>query len=1310
MSLFESSQVRVEYFMLYILICTLLFSFTYIYWSKTTPAILHVPNNAAVNSVKPREIVPKLKQDAVSAPPATRSENKGETDAGVHALQENVRRPSRNVARVQAVEPPRQKLAHTDYTIGWICALSTEYVAAQVFLDERHEGPEYVPPNDNNDYTLGKIGSHNVVIAVLPSGEYGVASAAGVARDMLHTFPNIRIGMMVGIGGGAPSQRHDIRLGDVVVSAPRDGTGGVFQYDFGEALQSGIFRATGFLNQPPTLLRTAVSGIKADYEINGHRIEETISSILAERPRLRRNYKRPPLITDRLYKSTVSHPQDTEEDCIDSCGDDELSLVQRPERMQDEDNPSIHYGLIASANQVMKAALVRDKLIKEKDVLCFEMEAAGLMNQFPCLVIRGICDYADSHKNKDWQGYAAMTAAAYTKDLLCRTPLQQVEAEKRISDVLSSVQSGVDKLVAIQQNKDDQEILEWLTPIDYAPQQRDYIQIRQPETGRWFLESEEYQTWVESDKHTLSCPGVPGAGKTIMTAVVIDNVYTRYKGDAEIGISYLYCDYRKQYEQKAEDLLVNLLKQLTQGRATIPDCVRTLYNRFKSEPKFPPLYELMEILRSVSLLYSKVFIVVDALDECQAANSSRNIFLSELFRLQAETNANIFATARSIPEIVEAFKETSSLDIGAKDEDVQKYLTGNMLRLPAFVSSNLELQNEIRDTMSKTADGMFLIVRLHIDALARLLTVGHVRHALRNLPTSLDETYAQAMTRIESQGEAFQELAKQVLTWLICAKRVLSVAELRHAVAVKQGAAELDEDFIPDQETLGSVCAGLVTIDTESGVIRLAHYTIQEYFDREAVLWLRDAEANITRVCLTYLSFRVFGSGYCETRDEFQRRTQLYPLYKYAANCWGLHAREISTVQMEQLILSFLSSEAKVSASSQAIEYMYSRMAALHLAAYFGLEDVIVYFFENGHGMDVRDADGRTPLFWAFAMGRIDVVKLLISYGAAVDPKDDVQRTTPLLSVSFRDHMDLISLLLENGADVNYTDMTDESPLLSAIYGGNEDVIKLLLDHGADTEYTTIDGTSPLSWALQINSTSLIKLLLENGADAKYVDKRGKLPLAWAVQSQNEGLVKLLLEHGADVEYSGIDGTSPLGEAVELQNESLVKLLLESGANPELADIYGISPLWQATLVENKVLVKLLLEYGADANFFADGFTPLAQAVLYQNEEIARLLLENGADAGYTGEGGAFPLWYAVQGGHEGFVKLLLENGAEANITVDGRTPLAQAVLDQNEGITRLLLEHGADVDFAGNGDVLVSGATEEGCRGIVKLLLEYSI
>jgi nucleoside phosphorylase len=336
-----------------------------------------------------------------------------------------------------------ENLTNESYTVGWISAINTEYVAAQLFLDEKHPKPEpsSLPIDDNNHYTLGKIGHHNVVVAQLPEGRYGSVSAANVAKDMKRSFPNVRIGLMVGIGGGAPSWRHDVRLGDVVVSSAGPGSSGVFQYDFGKTIQNRSFQATGFLNDPPTFLQTAIGGLKAQYEIQGHQIEQSISEILDKNPRLQAKYKRPHSSTDKLYRSDVIH---SDADCCETATMDETSkLRSRQPRAAHEDDPAIHYGLIASANQVLKDASIRDKLSEEKDVMCFEMEAAGLMKDFPCLVIRGICDYADTHKSKQWQGYAAMAAAAYTKDLLSEIRPNQVEAQKKI------IEMGMSKLIVM---------------------------------------------------------------------------------------------------------------------------------------------------------------------------------------------------------------------------------------------------------------------------------------------------------------------------------------------------------------------------------------------------------------------------------------------------------------------------------------------------------------------------------------------------------------------------------------------------------------------------------------------------------------------------------------------------------------------------------------------------------------------------------------------------------------------------------------------------------------------------------------------
>ncbi|KAF4888268.1 Kinesin light chain [Colletotrichum fructicola] len=331
------------------------------------------------------------------------------------------------------------------YTVAWICAVTAESVAARAFLDEDYGPPQQVARHDNNSYVLGSIGSHNVVIAALPDGEYGTNSAAAVARDLVHSFPNVRIGLMVGIGGGAPSRKRDIRLGDIVVSKPGGGHGGVFQYDSGKTFQNGSFQETSFLNQPPVLLRTAVANLRATYEMKGHQLVKDVNKNL-EKIKKRSKYKQPSPTSDRLYKSHIVHPLNSSDGCDIACGNDTACLIDRPERDEEDDDPAIHYGLIASGNQLMKDAYIRDKLAAERDVLCFEMEAAGLMNHFPCLVIRGICDYSDSHKNKAWQGFAAMIAAAYARDLLRQIAPDSVEAEKQIREVLDSIHEDVQRL------------------------------------------------------------------------------------------------------------------------------------------------------------------------------------------------------------------------------------------------------------------------------------------------------------------------------------------------------------------------------------------------------------------------------------------------------------------------------------------------------------------------------------------------------------------------------------------------------------------------------------------------------------------------------------------------------------------------------------------------------------------------------------------------------------------------------------------------------------------------------------------------
>jgi nucleoside phosphorylase len=321
---------------------------------------------------------------------------------------------------------PRQ-LRYEDYTIGWICALPVELAAAQEMLDEEHDHPERdFGDNDENLYTMGSMGRHNVVIVCLPAGRIGNNPAAAVATQMRATFKGIRFGLMVGIGGGVPSAKVDIRLGDVVVSQPNDTFCGVVQYDFGKTNLSG-FKRMGSLNSPPQVLLAAVAKVQAN-ELRGRsKLSEHIAK-LNHIPKFRRDKTAPDLLFDAAY--------DHEEgQTCDKCRADRQESRQ-PREWGEE--VVVHYGTIASGNQVIKSAAERDKVSVELGgVLCFEMEAAGLMNSFPCLVVRGICDYADSHKNKKWQPYAAGTAAAYAKDALLVIPPTDVAKPNTLKEVTS---------------------------------------------------------------------------------------------------------------------------------------------------------------------------------------------------------------------------------------------------------------------------------------------------------------------------------------------------------------------------------------------------------------------------------------------------------------------------------------------------------------------------------------------------------------------------------------------------------------------------------------------------------------------------------------------------------------------------------------------------------------------------------------------------------------------------------------------------------------------------------------------------------
>lgn len=323
---------------------------------------------------------------------------------------------------------PRER---SDYQIGVVCALAIEKAAVRATLD-RDEHPQFEQfEGDDTHYTLGCIGAHNVVVACLPAGDTGIANACNVATHMQRSFP-IKFGLMVGVAGGVWSEEDDIHLGDVVVSQPRGQFGGVVQWDFGKTEKDGRFKRTSSLNEPPRVLLNALQTLRENYLMKGNRLPIILNSMFEKEPFIAEKFSFPGAQYDYLFASTYDH-----ESGPTNCDNCDLNRLAPGWAARKTSNPEIHYGTIASANHLIRHGPKRDRVAKDLGVICFEMEAAGLMNSFPCLVIRGICDYADTHKNKRWQGYAAATAAAFTKELLGVVPKQEVIKLKPVGEFIS---------------------------------------------------------------------------------------------------------------------------------------------------------------------------------------------------------------------------------------------------------------------------------------------------------------------------------------------------------------------------------------------------------------------------------------------------------------------------------------------------------------------------------------------------------------------------------------------------------------------------------------------------------------------------------------------------------------------------------------------------------------------------------------------------------------------------------------------------------------------------------------------------------
>ncbi|KAL2856070.1 hypothetical protein BJX68DRAFT_279544 [Aspergillus pseudodeflectus] len=669
-------------------------------------------------------------------------------------------------------EPP-QALTHGDYTVGWVCALpDTELVAAMAMLDETHPVLPAADPHDSNSYVLGRIGDHNVVVACLPVEITGKVSAATVAKDMVRSFPAVRFGLMVGIGGGAPyygedsedteesdddlEDIRDIRLGDVVISLHSKSSDAVVQYDFGKSLQEREFILSGGkLNKPPSIVLSAVAHLKAQHRLEGHNnISKTLETIMSTRPTLAKEFQCPGSQKDYLFKSEIA------------CRSLNSSLVKRDHRPNG--SPRLHYGTIGLADQVMKDALLRDKWAREKSIICFEMEAAGLMDSFPCLVIRGICDYADSHKNKIWQPYAAATAACYAKELLhviSGQGVMNMDPVKQIEKSVKEVHSIVKDLSRGTRQRKVFEKLLYAEGSSFDASDAEHEARCHPETRLNLL----YQIIEWANSPSQECifwlNGMAGTGKSTISRTIAQH----FREKNQLGASFFFK--RGEGERaNAKRFFTTICAQLL---LQVPALIYHVEVAIDADPyisgksmkeQFTKL--LLEPLLSLDQNEPTIIvIVIDALDECGNADDIRTILqLLPAVQKCKSRQIRIFVTSRPELPIRSVFErsnkhqslvlhELSNTEI---EKDIRVFLRDEFSRMRVNRQISSEWPgDDVLETLVRRA------VPLFISAATACRFIEEGRHPERRLKKLLE---AQAVTSGSQMDKIYQPVLTQLLT------------------------------------------------------------------------------------------------------------------------------------------------------------------------------------------------------------------------------------------------------------------------------------------------------------------------------------------------------------------------------------------------------------------------------------------------------------------------------------------------------------------------------------------------------------------
>ncbi|KAF2443471.1 hypothetical protein P171DRAFT_389689, partial [Karstenula rhodostoma CBS 690.94] len=1181
-----------------------------------------------------------------------------------------------------------------DYTVGWVCALPVELAAAQEMLDEEHPDLERDPAdNDENLYALGSIGGHNVAIGCLPAGRIGNNPAAAVATQMRATFKKMRFGLMVGIGGGVPSAEADVRLGDVVVSQPQGKHGGVVQYDLGKATPSG-FERTGALNSPPQVLLAAVARVRAN-ELRGRsKLCEHITK-LEGIGKFQRSKAGPDVLFEAAYKHEGGQT-------CDRCNP---NRHEARESRDNEEEVATHYGTIASGDQVIKDAAVRDKLSAELGgVLCFEMEAAGLMNSFPCLVVRGVCDYADSHKSKRWQAYAAGTAAAYAKEVLSVIPPAEMAEARTVEETTRtgckraperstspcSKRRRVDAtLVSRSHGKQTTEVKtklpleeqECLRSLAFSEQEHRLDDIHTAvDTCDWLFEDPKYQAWIEETTGLFWIKGDPGAGKSVLMKHSVKRMRERSSNDLVVSFFFhgqgtpLQKTLLGLYRALLTSMLQNFPEHLTRLVTKFSEREKR-YGRF-SERRWEWTEKELQVFLSDTLVKGThcqpVIIFVDALDECgEDAAKGLLAYFKDLMS-QAEgghARFRICLSSRHYPIL--GLDTIPSVHVEERNnQDIRRYIKRE-LRDIRPKSKRKQIEIEILSKSNGGFQWAFLVTKTIADKNLTGIKAEKLLEELVSCPQTLGEVYEAILDSVPATDQ--HQMAK-IFQWVRFAERPLSAQELRDALAADQDMSHRTIFELRAYEGWSDSLADFArhVKHISRGLIRFQSRELWEQYDPND----EDSDCEAQLIHQSVADFLM---------DQFVNSARGHgPIFQSSA---GPSHFQISRSCLRYMTLEGILEDAHLSRGTLSSRYPLAPYAVRFLFAHI----------QKVEQEGIPQPDLLSAMRW---LPESETVRKIGTLWRTLDP-DSIH--TPLgwpfigatslhVLVAFRSMSAIETLFDSDCDDIGSRDADGNTPLMLAIREGHQEIALALLgrfiecedphkqhDNSGErrakelsmTQIAVInaqnqDGDTALDIALDQRMGEVILNLVEAGADLKFMGRETAL-VAHAISSRNIPLLSILIEKKLNLDgavFFALKGQPPQRDLVL---ERIVFQLLGAGANTarslELNDVPQPE------------------DYEEDDEEEEDRYDSDALALASRNglADIVEMLLSLDAPATSQNDFGECPLLIAVLNGHENIVKKLLLRAPSSVELADhlGSTALSIAKEDGREDITKLLLQEG---------------------------------